>query len=536
MNLDYMDTLSGVTLPGGKTELKLDGSGTDKKSVSRIIRPSPLFVIKTKRIQDSIKLFVNVCLDECIAKPAQKKKLDKDGKEIEGLNLPVSVGPIRECLDKSGRTCFALDSILSPQVKIEIYADKTGSYRHFVCSVLIECVEQKYNDQGLLDRKYKLPRLTYFGYVDSRTGEVVENNSKQFAEVASQAVRDTGNLPVIEEIDTVQSRSVISSTKSLPSIKLKTYIGLTSGKQLDFLSFVNKLKTIVTNNTNNPSDMSDSSMPLAIFDSGSLGNLSLPLLLNADICKSLTVATITVKAVVESFERCNSQVEISAFTLYLSGLTFQKTEYTLPFCVLPHSAKCDFVEELNELSISMTIDSSKMENSPDIGTEQWRLVRGISSKTNREVEHKEIRSVVNENEVSSDKFSSVVESPCNHNETNCFLPEDKFHTTDVVSRHNMELQEEERTSKTDKFEKERSERTASLSGSNVEYLDIEDFKPGGKFSASTMTRVENTNNLKIGPDLSDIMFSKQKACYKEEESFAKYNSKGLSNKLWFILV
>ena len=53
-------------------------------------------------------------------------QLDKDGKEIEGLNLSVSVGLIREWLDKLGRAWFVLDSTHLQQVEIKIYADKTG--------------------------------------------------------------------------------------------------------------------------------------------------------------------------------------------------------------------------------------------------------------------------------------------------------------------------------------------------------------------------------------------------------------------------
>eukprot|EP00957_Ditylum_brightwellii_P155481 11835084-Ditylum_brightwellii.AAC.1 len=108
--LDYLE--QGISLPGGKTELKLDGSGTGVKDTGLEIKPTPGFVIKTKTTNhsstsstptDPVKLFINVCTHEKIDAPGAKKKLDETGAEVEGINVPISVGPIRISLDKGGQ-------------------------------------------------------------------------------------------------------------------------------------------------------------------------------------------------------------------------------------------------------------------------------------------------------------------------------------------------------------------------------------------------------------------------------------------------
>ena len=46
------------------------------------------------------KVFINICTSEHLGKPAMKKKLDDNGVEQEGMNIPLSLGEKRECTDK----------------------------------------------------------------------------------------------------------------------------------------------------------------------------------------------------------------------------------------------------------------------------------------------------------------------------------------------------------------------------------------------------------------------------------------------------
>jgi hypothetical protein len=69
------------------------------------------------------------------------------------------------------------------------------------------------------------------------------------------------------------------------------------------------------------------------------------------------------------------------------------------------------------------------------------------------------------------------------------LPEDRFHRDDALSSHYISQREGDRTDKWAKHEKEKQEREerkregkASGVDENVEYIDVEDFQPGGRCS------------------------------------------------------
>ena len=235
-----------VTMPGG------DGNGGgglagqivlpgDRKDAVEV-EPEPKYVLKT-RVETSLstnKLFINVCTSDVIAEPSTRKRLDAEGKEIEGLNVPVSVGSLRSCTDKVGKPAKAIDVIVSPRIIIhQENADSSsdsllGGNRDFLNQFILQCVEQKCStgtstspspNEGpvKIDRKYTLPKLSYQGYVDSFTGLPVDKTS-EFAEVAKQMVRDVTKQPVIEEVEpprpTASGSSVSSSEESDPTSTL----------------------------------------------------------------------------------------------------------------------------------------------------------------------------------------------------------------------------------------------------------------------------------------------------------------------------
>ena len=129
---------------------------------------------------------------EAIAEPGLKKKLDDQGDEIEGMNIPMSVGPAMEDIDKKGIPCIIYDIIVNPIVITESAADKTGKYRDFICQLGMQYLEQKYSDE--LDRRYKLPKLQYMG-----------------EKIASQFIQDRKNIPKIEEVSTSSNSSSSSN-------------------------------------------------------------------------------------------------------------------------------------------------------------------------------------------------------------------------------------------------------------------------------------------------------------------------------------
>lgn len=91
------------------------------------IHPEAGFSYKTTRLSDGKKVFVNMTVHESIEKPSIKKKLDPNtGEEVEGMNIPMSVGVVREEKDKKGEACNVYDIVVHPDVINESDNDPTG--------------------------------------------------------------------------------------------------------------------------------------------------------------------------------------------------------------------------------------------------------------------------------------------------------------------------------------------------------------------------------------------------------------------------
>ncbi|CAM9439131.1 unnamed protein product, partial [Hapterophycus canaliculatus] len=172
----------GISLPGGGT---LGAGGAKEKATGIVISPKPGFVIKTKLLQAGMKVFVNVCHHERIGESGMMKKLDKEGHEVEGLNIPMSVGPPSVDKDNKGEECIVYDVIINPKTIEECRADKTGGKRDWVCHVAMQSVMSKHDCR--LDPKYKLPKLTFKG-------------NKQEGP-AKQRIRDDSAKPQISEVE-----------------------------------------------------------------------------------------------------------------------------------------------------------------------------------------------------------------------------------------------------------------------------------------------------------------------------------------------
>lgn len=168
-------------------ELKIKKNEPAVKSL--MITPEPGFTLKTKKLDDDLKVFINICVHKDIFEPANKKKLNDQGEEVEGLNIPMSVGQARSDVDNSGAPCIIHDIIVNPLVIQETESDRTGKYRDFVCHLAIQCLEQKFKYQ--LDAKYKLPKSKYKGAVEA------------------QRIQDRKSMPSIVEVE----------SKNIPIVK-----------------------------------------------------------------------------------------------------------------------------------------------------------------------------------------------------------------------------------------------------------------------------------------------------------------------------
>ncbi|CAM9119874.1 unnamed protein product [Ectocarpus sp. 6 AP-2014] len=170
-----------INLPGGA---KLGAGGVKDKTNGIVISPRPGFVIKTKLVDKGMKVFVNVCQHERIGESSMVKKLDKEGQEVEGLNIPMSVGPPSVDKDNAGLECIVYDVIINPKTIEECGADKTGGQRDWVCHLAMQSVMSKHDCR--LDPKYKLPKLTFKGNKEEGP--------------AKQRIRDDSARPQISEL------------------------------------------------------------------------------------------------------------------------------------------------------------------------------------------------------------------------------------------------------------------------------------------------------------------------------------------------
>lgn len=59
------------------------------------ISPEPGFVIKTRSMEDGVKVFVNVCRHERIGDSGFVKKLDKDGNEVRCSSVLLSMDRVK---------------------------------------------------------------------------------------------------------------------------------------------------------------------------------------------------------------------------------------------------------------------------------------------------------------------------------------------------------------------------------------------------------------------------------------------------------
>ena len=145
--------------------------------------PTPGFAIKTRQLsgtpmvkqpgvttdeflesaardgEGSDKVFINICTHEHIGQPKTQKKLDDEGKEVEGVNIPLSIGAPRLQTDKSGGRCVAVDCIINPTVLAEAIKDTTGAER--ICLPAASITPSR--STNVAEQQYKLPKLRYKG-------------------------------------------------------------------------------------------------------------------------------------------------------------------------------------------------------------------------------------------------------------------------------------------------------------------------------------------------------------------------------------
>ncbi|KAL9183386.1 hypothetical protein ACHAXT_005173 [Thalassiosira profunda] len=177
------------------------------------------------------KVFLNVCTHPLVAAPGKRKGLDDEtGKEVDGWRLPMSIGEPRPAYDKGGNPAIAADCVLNPSVVRDMRSDP--NHFQFVCDLIVQCATRKFAQSFggfALDRRFKVPKMKYAGYVDEATGlpAIIPQSARstdgpggdveQKAVVAKQRIKGHAKA-IIEEVERSPSEPVseVSSVAAEP--------------------------------------------------------------------------------------------------------------------------------------------------------------------------------------------------------------------------------------------------------------------------------------------------------------------------------
>ncbi|KAA0152026.1 hypothetical protein FNF29_04141 [Cafeteria roenbergensis] len=133
------------------------------------INPEPSFVIKTATVptdrgavRGGTKVFINVT--HAAQVPGFRKRRDLSGSEaVEGLHVPIAIGPPRTDVDRAGRPCSVYDVVVNPEVTSGCVSRGGEAFRHMVCGIVMQNVEAKFGRKAsppwTLNEAYRLPTL-----------------------------------------------------------------------------------------------------------------------------------------------------------------------------------------------------------------------------------------------------------------------------------------------------------------------------------------------------------------------------------------
>jgi hypothetical protein len=478
--------------------------------------PSLLNISSSPQRQDinsDTKVFINVCTHSIIALPSQRKTIDEGGNEIDGWRLPMSMGDLRPFYSKGNAASIAADCILHPSIIEDMRADP--AHMQFVLDLIIQCAERKFQNTRfggrVLERSFKLPKMKYAGYVDERTNlSIVPNsvkeglhspNNNNNAEeqqtfppsrpvVAKQRVKGSGGskTPIIQEIQCNKSDS-IESPPPVSEVRIELFI--TSTDTLEIVPLFDFLRNAADNDESLQRETHRTLQEM----------IRSPKLKprKKNLCESqLLTIPVPLRDCQASaiIARCSFQpgltsqselpvINVSAFLVTLSKTESNSaTECVLPFAVDSHqtSAKYDTKSGVFEIRMPLLRSARDFEQNADPGTRQWEIQNAFRRKSNKGEEKGKDASRPKEDDQEPrgtsylDIFDhTLLEAGsggdnCEEDDDSSRpLPEDAFHSQDILSKHLLKKQEEERNAQ--------KQKNISREGADVEHVN--DFKPGG---------------------------------------------------------
>jgi len=476
------------------------------------------------------KVFLNICTHPMIATPGPRNGLDDEWR------LPLSMSDLRPCRDKTGRAALAADCILNPTVVEEMHADAHRC--QFVCDLVVQCATKKFGETwfgGLeLDRRVTLPKMRYAGYVDERTGlplmpEGVAGRDQRPVVAKQRVKRNGGKTPIMEEVVAASDRTTTSSTKSdgsggktlieevasndsgverrsetlLPKkegsnpMKIELFIrtdGMGTVTLDEFLKSMAARESLVFS-PHQPTKLLRDFLSSPKQKANIHGRLHDSQLLTTPIPFGITQHSMTKDSQLRNcciIAKCDTKtsnpvptedllpnVNASALLLEVS-LGSNKTKCVLPFPVDTPRVSCQFSKVSGTLEATMPL-LPKSVDAPDHGTPQWDLRHAFGDGNVQESNNDDAESTASSAKADIDVLDSYfVEGDDRDDESDDDrpLPEDAFHSRDALSCHLLEQQKKE-------MEERQATSKESREDADVEYIDVKDFQPGGKYFNST---------------------------------------------------
>ncbi|KAE8912376.1 hypothetical protein PF005_g5657 [Phytophthora fragariae] len=432
--------------PGDKV---MEEDGLKATPEGMYIDVKPGFVMKTNDAKSKKKVFVNVVYADEIQGFSEKKKLDGEGKEQEGIHVPLSLGAPHEVKDKKGESSLAFDVAVNTKVVEDCQADKTGAFRNFVCELAIEYIDQKYKVK--LDDRYKLPRLTYRGELPP----------------PKHYIRKT-QAPIIQEIAANNSAASKKARSAKPAAQKSTKAPSapkTATAQYEVFEKHGSERTVCSRL---PSVMKGSTP------------------LSPEVLQQ-TDSQLIISIQFENDVKTASDIdfELHAELLSVKAATHHDLEIFLPYPVEVSSVEVCLDRTRNSMEITLTIDKSWNTQGPDCGSAPWLLARALDGENeagttgvkdtaspatdSAQVKPKSLVEMFhlvnaadsNEEWLGNEPASKAAPrwDPVMEDEE---LPEDRFHRKDMMSMHILEQRRIEREQKAKEAEDKRKERRAEV--------------------------------------------------------------------------
>lgn len=360
-------------------DLKLPGNKI-KRSDYIEIEPKPSFALKTSKLHENIKtiIYINVCSHESIYEPGPKKSIDVDGNEIEGLNVPISIGDGHNYEREDGSNSLTYDIIVNPKVLEECGTDKTGKYRDFICKLILQSISQKFKVE--IDYKYQIIKKKYIGIKKS------------------QFVRKSPSQPVIEEITTEQKENLTTQSSCIQTSS-KIVPNKTTGNPREQQNAIPEFhyKCYLKPNTHVSSQINLPDVPLQLFH-----NKYVEPTMKLEPSYSHIVLDCTFKSILTrnqlsvTSSNYRLQVSISQFFLYnllaISHLALLQIyshgssclDLYIPFTINPSCTRSSITTVVGSvrqllLTVVMEIENSPWDKHVDPGSRAWLVSQAIQN-------------------------------------------------------------------------------------------------------------------------------------------------------------